>query len=148
MTRVDLYSFYDGEDKIEFISLYKFIYSQKDDEFEIVLPTNLGMALMDYGYSAYAGELLAEVAESFEYFVPERGMEQGLFFRMKVGDTEKFVDVLHYILQGYCGGRDDLKYVENAIKHFEDVMDGKKDCACPGIINRLNKELALEEMEK
>lgn len=122
MIRVLLYRFYNNEEKEEFINLYKYIFSQEGDKFEILLPTDWEMAYYNYGYSAYAGELLSEIAESFEYFVPEKGLKHALFFRIEVRDKEKLVDVLHYILQGYGGGRDDLKYCYAAIDYWNAVF--------------------------
>jgi hypothetical protein len=144
MTRVDLFSFYECGEKEEFINLYKFILSEEGNEFEILLPTDAGVALIDYGYSAYAGELLSEIADSFEYFVPLKGKEQTLFFRISVTDKEKLVDVLHFILMGYCGGKNDDKYSESAVQHFEDVISDKKDSVCPRIIIKLQKEMEEE----
>ena len=148
MIKVDLFSFYDPEDRDEFINLYKFIFSKEGDEFEILLPTNWGSAHYNYGYSAYAGELLCEIAESFEYFVPRKGLKQALFFRIKVTDKEKLADVLHYILQGYCGGRDDLKYCYAAIAYWDAISDGEKESVCIDIFKKFDKELDEEESEK
>jgi hypothetical protein len=147
MIRVNLYNFYDGRDKEEFINLYKFIFSQEGDVFEILLPTNWGMAYYNYGYSAYAGEILSEIAESFEYFVPKKGLKQALFFRIEVSDKEKLVDVLHYILQGYGGGRDDLKYCYAAIEYWNAVYEGEKESVCIDILKKLDEELEKEEKE-
>ena len=145
MTKVDIFDFYDPESrKTEFIGLYKFICSQASNEYEILLPTDAGVALMDYGYSAYVGQLLWEVADDFEYFVPEKGIERAVFFRISVLDKEKLVDVLHFILNGYTGEGDD-KFVDNSLQYFLDVISEERECACPGIIQKLEKEIAEEE---
>jgi hypothetical protein len=145
MIRVDIYDFYSFKDrKEEFVSLYKFILSQESNEFEITLTTNSDMALWDYGFSAYAGELLWEIADRFEYHVPERGIERAHFFTVEVSDREKLVDVLQFVLNGYTG-EDDEKYTNAALEHFIDVNEGRKDSVCPGIIKKLQKELMEEE---
>ena len=145
ITQIDIFEFADTESrKVEFVALYKFICSQKDNEFEILLPNHYGVAILDYGYPAYAGELLSVIADSFEYFVPDKGIESAAFFRLTVSDKEKLVDVLHHILKGYTideGG----KYTKEVLQYIEDVLSGEIECVCPGIYKKMQDRMAEED---
>ena len=112
--------------------IYEFLAEQNDTTYEIRISKYIIEEWDDYymfetyANAAYAGQLLFEIADRFQFsFVPET-QELPFVFILKTNKTGKLTELLYSFVQFFCD-HDDLELIttfqEDAIEFYFDAFD-------------------------
>jgi len=140
MTKINLSHFI----RHDFKKLYAHIIALNEVKFKIVIP-RLVMAVKDDNFSvfweyysaAYAGQLLSQIATRFAYYVPSVYDKKPFVFEVTIPETEKLVDVLHFIIIGFYDIDDGdmfLDFHAKATALLTDAFEEKEQAAAFGLL--------------
>lgn len=141
MTRLKISDFTDYSSK----DIYEFVFVQADTEYEIMIPRE-AIAGKDDNYciateyinASYAGQRLAEVVDTFAYFVPSEFTTKPFLFQITITDLEKHADILYFIIQAYNFSSNEESFVSFqvlAADFLNDAFNDKIDCKTWGLLH-------------
>lgn len=134
-----------GKTKSEIIDL---ILEQGSNSFEIYVPKSTQLYFsekeaiaIDYNNLAYAGHLLKEISDSFNYEEVSPEDHESVLFDIETSNLEGLAEALFEISFGYVNDEEDEVYQDieddcefnmNADQYLSDVAEGKiNEVACP-----------------
>jgi hypothetical protein len=141
MTKINISDFFDYNSK----TVYEFLFVQGETEYEIIIPRE-SVASKDGNYciaieyinASYAGQRLAQIADTFAYFVPGEFTKKPFLFEIAITDMEKLADNLYFIIQGF-NFRDTkdtfITFQGLAADFLNDAFDDKIDCKTWGLLH-------------
>lgn len=148
MTKINISDFIDYNSK----AVYEFLFLQGETEFEIIIPResiagkddNYCIAI-EYINAAYAGQRLAQIADTFAYFVPSEFTKKSFLFEITITNMEELADNLYFIIQGF-NFRDTndtfITFQGLAADFLNDAYDDKIDCKTWGLLHIANDYLS------
>jgi hypothetical protein len=124
--------------------VYEFLFVQGETEYEIIIPRE-SIAGKDDNYctaveyinASYAGQRLAEIADSFAYFVPGEFTKKPFHFEIAINDLEKLADTLYFIIQGFNFNDTNDTFITFqglAADFLNDAFDDKINCKTWGLL--------------
>lgn len=132
--------------------LYVFLLKENQSNWRIIIPRSdyeeepdQLQVMIDFLNAAYAGQLLAEAAANFGYYVPGPATTNSFSFELTITDTENFTDVLHDIIQAYdYDGHEErfIDYQVEASQFMNYTYDEDYECHTWGLLHIANKLLA------
>ena len=93
--------------------------------------------MYNYNRAAFAGQKLFEVAATFSYWVPPLYSLLPFKFFVEIADLEKFVGVLHYIIQGVCNREEqewETSFENQAVVFCDTAWQWKFEVGCWGLV--------------
>jgi hypothetical protein len=128
---------------------------QKEQPFKIYIPkstqlfssTNRDIAI-DYAMLAYAGQLLKNSSDKFDYEYISPDKHKSVLFEIYTKNIEKLADAILEISYGYNNESDDVDemfFHENAEQFLDDVNTEKLIPSCPDFIDDYNEYIEEED---
>jgi hypothetical protein len=147
MTTINLSEFTKYTNKV----LYEYLLIEGDTDFRIVIPIDVlnakeednCMIYQDYCNAAYAGHFLWQIADEFDYTIPDPAKDKEFVFTIKISDMDKLADTLSFIIAGLYHYDKDV-YVDfqcDSTQHICDAYDDKIETPCWGLFEVASKHL-------
>lgn len=141
MTKINISDFFDYNSK----AVYEFLFVQGETEYEIIIPRE-SIAGKDDNYciateyinASYAGQRLAEISDTFAYFVPSEFAKKPFHFEITITDLEKLADTLYFVIQGFNFNDTNDTFITFqglAADFLNDAFDDKIDCQSWGLLH-------------
>jgi len=146
MITINLHEFQDFDNK----SIYEYLLHQQDTVFKISVFRD-AIAKKDDDYdvfneylmAAYFGHCIADIADSFAYYVPEPATRNPFWFKATITDMEKLADYIYQLIQGMSD--DDNETFINFHTSCADFLDQsfyeEIDCNTFGLLYIANRYL-------
>jgi hypothetical protein len=139
----------DLRDKTGIEEITKILVPEEDGTFEIYVPKSTqeffsdpNEVAMDYAQLAYAGQLLKNICQEFNYEFVHPTEHESVLFTLKNLDVDELANAL--IELSYYYGLNDFEdeeefTYEDIDQYIGDVNDGKTEAACPDFVEVCNE---------